>query len=244
MCPTIKTCLASAYERLRQLGVFLVVMGLVACAQTTALVKTGYERPPGDARVLLMPIDIELSTLTAGGVTEPRADWTRTARGLVADALDAYLADKDAEILAYESPDDPARSHAYNQLIKLHGVVGTHLFVYTLRPIAAPPTVQDRFDWSLGEQAVVLGDEHDAQYALFVYLRDTYATGGRKALMLGAALLGIGMTGGTQIGFASLVDLKTGHMVWFNELLKSHGDLRTPEPTKTAVAELMKDIPL
>ncbi|MDH3640379.1 MAG: hypothetical protein OES09_18225, partial [Gammaproteobacteria bacterium] len=201
------------------MGILVAAIWLVACAQAPVLVKPGYQRPPGDIRVLLMPIDIELSTLTVGGVTEPRADWTKTARGLVADALDEYLAVKDAEILVYRSPDDAARTHAHNQLVKLHGVVGTSLFWYTVAPAATPPTIKNKFDWSLGEEAVALGDEYDAQYALFVYLRDTYATGGRKALMVGAALLGVGIGGGTQIGFASLVDLQSGNMVWFNELL-------------------------
>ena len=32
------------------------------------------------------------------------------------------------------------------------------------------------------------------------------------------ALLGVGLAGGSQTGYASLVDLRTGRVVWFNNL--------------------------
>jgi hypothetical protein len=50
--------------------------------------------------------------------------------------------------------------------------------------------------------------------------------------------------GGSQIGYASVVDLKTGDIVWFNWLARPHGDLRTPaaatETVKALVADAMK----
>jgi hypothetical protein len=81
-------------------------------------------------------------------------------------------------------------------------------------------------------------------YGLFVYVRDSYTTAGRALVMLGAAILGVGITGGQQVAFASLVDLNTGNVVWFNLLQSSSGDLRTPEASRKVIEALFKDSPL
>ena len=62
-------------------------------------------------------------------------------------------------------------------------------------------------------------------------------------MQLAAAALGVGLVGGQQIGFASLVDLTTGEVVWFNHLHSTAGDLRTSEPAKKTVALLMSGLP-
>ncbi len=75
-------------------------------------------------------------------------------------------------------------------------------------------------------------------------MRDSYTTAGRALMMIGAAILGVGITGGQQVAFASLVDLNTGNIVWFNLLQSSSGDLRTPEDSRKVVKALFEDSPL
>jgi hypothetical protein len=55
------------------------------------------------------------------------------------------------------------------------------------------------------------------------------------------ALLGAGIPGGSQVGFASVVDLKTGDIVWFNRLVRTTGDLRTAEAATETVDALVGD---
>jgi hypothetical protein len=43
------------------------------------------------------------------------------------------------------------------------------------------------------------------------------------------------------VGFASLVDLETGDIVWFNRLARAHGDLRTPDAAAETVKALVSD---
>jgi hypothetical protein len=50
--------------------------------------------------------------------------------------------------------------------------------------------------------------------------------------------------GGQQVGFGSLVDLRTGDLLWFNRLINPAGDLRTPEPAMKAVDTLLVQLPL
>jgi hypothetical protein len=56
-------------------------------------------------------------------------------------------------------------------------------------------------------------------------------------------MLGIGIQGGSQAAFISLVDLRTGNIVWFNRLGSTNGDL-TDAPARDVVNNLLEGIPL
>jgi hypothetical protein len=63
-------------------------------------------------------------------------------------------------------------------------------------------------------------------------------------MVASALLFGVVPQGGMQLGFASLVDLQTGQIVWFNRLVSPAGDLRTPEAAEKAIQELLVNNPL
>jgi hypothetical protein len=48
---------------------------------------------------------------------------------------------------------------------------------------------------------------------------------------------------GIQNGYASLVDLRTGQVVWFNRLISATGDLREAVPAAATVESLMAGFP-
>jgi len=48
---------------------------------------------------------------------------------------------------------------------------------------------------------------------------------------------------GQQWGAASLVDLRTGNLVWVNQLASPVGDLRTAESARKAVRSLLGSLP-
>lgn len=192
-----------------------------------------------------MPIDIELSELTAAGVLEPKAEWTNLARAHVSAALKAELAEKNDALIAYRQPKDEKTAHLHQQLIKLHSVVGLTIIKHKLLPnkIFELPTKQDKFDWTLGRETTVFRQD-DADYGLFVYIRDSYTSAGRVALIVVAAILRVGVSGGQTSAFASLVDLRTGDVVWFNLLGSGSANLRTAETAREAMKELLTDLPL
>ena len=57
-----------------------------ALAQSRNLAP-GFESLPKGAKVAIMPTDIELFSISAGGVFEPKADWTESASKHFRDAL-------------------------------------------------------------------------------------------------------------------------------------------------------------
>jgi hypothetical protein len=128
--------------------------------------------------------------------------------------------------------------------MKLHRAVGVSIIQHKYFEPLLLPTKEDVFDWGLGPDVQMLRDEYNAHYALFIYMRDSYSSPGRVAMTVALAALGVGVQGGTQSGFASLVDLGSGEVVWFNRLLRGTGDLRTPEPAREAMAVLLKGFPL
>lgn len=226
----------------------LVCLALVAagCTQTSVLLREG-AAPGGSSgkRVLLMPPDVEVSEITAAGLPEPNAAWTDTARRNIDAALDGAMADRKAELVRYAAAagQDPY-DEAHLPAVRLHRAVGRTILLHKGIPNFALPTKKDTFDWSLGETTAVLRDDYGADYALFVYLNDSFASSGRVALIVVAAVFGVGVPGGQQVGFASLVDLRSGDVVWFNRIASGTGDIRKPDLARGAVDNLLHELPL
>jgi hypothetical protein len=225
--------------------IFASLITCGGCAPATYLLGDRCAIPPPSTNVLLIEPDIILFELTAGGLEEPRADWTETAKANVGRKLNEILQKRGDKLIPHQQPvNAPDQIHKQGQIVKLHGVVGQTVLIHKYLPLYQLPTKEGRFDWSLGEFVNSLKKDSGADYALFVYLRDSYASPGRAALIVAAAILGFGVQGGVQIGFASLVDLETGQIVWFNRLMRGAGDLRTPAAAELSVQELLTNIPL
>lgn len=195
------------------------------------------------ARVVLMPLDVELSELSATGLREPKAAWTEAARRHVTLALAEDLSARGMNLNNYRKPKGSKRQRRDDQLAKLHSQVGGTILVNHYDVNNRLATKKGRMDWTLGSTARQLGNDQKAEFALFVFLRDSYATGGRKAAVAFSAVLGTGMRGDERLGFASLVDLRTGNVVWFNALYSDRGDMRKAEPAKEVVEDLLNGFP-
>ncbi|WP_416896954.1 MAG: hypothetical protein ACMVY4_15760 [Minwuia sp.] len=225
-----------------------VVFGLLlmaACVTQGQTHADGVRFTPGETRVALMPLDVSLFQLTAGGVLEPRADWTEQAEAHVAAAVMQVNSSRGLRLIDFDdSKLAPAEQVRMGQVIKLHRVVGGEILIQQRVPALRPPSKEGTFDWSIGPHARAVKAQTGADYGLFVYLKDSYSTGGRVALnIVTAVLFGTTVGGGQQIGYASLVNLETGQIVWFGSLARGAGDLRTPESAQEAVDSLFTTLP-
>lgn len=228
-------------ERLLAVGLAVLLTGCAAAAvqrQATDLRREAGKTPT----IVVMPLDVELAQLTAGGVPEPHAEWTEAALKHMRSALEAEARSYKVKLTDY-SPDRGSVEDRQTSLdlVKLHRAVGGSVLVHQYIPERALPSKDGKFDWSLGPSVAAISRSHEADYALFLYVRDSYATAGRVAVMVVAALMGAGVPGGAQVGFASVVDLKTGNIVWFNRLVRPQGDLRTPDAAAETVKALISD---
>jgi hypothetical protein len=224
--------------------VMLIALAAAGCVNNTFSTSENIRRYSTDTRVLLMPVDVTLAELSAGGVLEPNAQWTASAESHVNSSLKEFMKTRDAKLVAYNPPaagDEDVKLH--QQIIKLHAAVGHSIRLHQFVTPVQLPTKKDSFEWSLGDDLRALKKSSNADYGLFVHIQDSYASGGRVGVIVMAALFGVAVQGGVQIGFASLVDLNTGQIVWFNRLQRSAGDLRKFKPAKETVETLMTDFP-
>jgi hypothetical protein len=223
----------------------LAVLAASGCTSVKNQAAADFTPPRGSYKLVVMRPDISVSVLTAGGTVEPREDWTNTAREQVLNALQKQqLAHGASTRIAIKREDAGGSPEQVLELERLHEVVGQSIRIHKFTAYGALPTKKDRFDWTLGELAVQYGASSGYDYALFLFARDSFSSGGRQALqvagflgcMVGVCLL---PAGGTQAGFVSLVDLKTGNVVWFNHLISEVGDIRTPEGASKIVDQLL-----
>jgi hypothetical protein len=225
-----------------RLAALVAALALGACATQLDQNIASFKRTKPQPRILLMPLDVELVELSAAGLPEPKADWTEAARTHLDSTLREFKSTRGLTTVDYAAeqvPEDIRDEH--EQLVKVHGAVGRTILIS--RFLQLYPTKQGRFDWTLGPVARTLKEKYDADYAMFVYVRDSYSSAGRVAVIIVAAALGVAVPGGAQIGFASLVDLDTGDIVWFNRLARGVGDLRIAPAARETVEVLLKDLP-
>ncbi|MEW6687464.1 MAG: hypothetical protein AB1452_00100 [Pseudomonadota bacterium] len=215
------------------------LVALVLCAPAAAQQKAnrapGFDKLAPGARVAIMPADIELFEVSGGGIVEPRAEWTAAAQQHVRNA---YRLRKEKLGLKVTELEDDA-SEPVLELNRLHnavaGAIASHHF-----GLMGLPTKEDKLDWSLGPGVSYVREKTGADYAIFTFIRDSYLSEERKAAMVIGALFGVGIAGGQiQFAFVSLVDLKSGQVVWANRVLRATGDLRTAEPAQETVDAML-----
>lgn len=199
----------------------------------------GFTARPAGSKLLIVPADMELFSVSAGGVQEPKADWTEAAQRNFRAALLARREQLGAN--AVELPE--AELDEFAELHALQHAVAEAVSIHHTGLGQKLPTKNERLDWSLGEAVKPLKAKTGADYALFTWIRDSYASNERKATMIALALLGAFSTGGSQTGYASLVDLNTGRVVWFNDLQRMSGDLREQSAAVETVETLFKGFP-
>jgi hypothetical protein len=241
---------------MRKSGIALALLAGVAasgCVQSRQYADVQFAPPQGDYRLLVMRPDVTVNSLTTGGMSEPRAEWTEQARNHIINALRTEQADRGGRVLVMarrnELPNISAEEIA--ELERLHYAVGNSIALHKYSGAALPTKRGKGLEYTLGADAVSLGRRSGYDYALFLYAQDNIASTGRVALqVLGVAGCFIGFCapsgGSNQFAYASLVDLRTGEVVWFNVLQTGSqlpgvkfGDIRTPEGAAQMVERLV-----
>ena len=214
-----------------------------ASAQTPNLAP-GFTALPKGAKVVVMPADIEIYSISAGGVPEPRADWTESAQrnfktivarkqGTLGLTL-TQLAEKDADDFA--------------EISALHTAIARAIAVHHFGPTSLNlPTKDGKLDWSLGDSTQALKKATGADYAVFSWVRDSHVSAERQAAMVAIAVLTLGRAvprGGRQTAYASLVELDTGRILWFNRFSRESGNMKDEETAEETVDTLLKAFPV
>jgi hypothetical protein len=229
-------------------------ISLSACVQTKQYADVEFTPPQGNYKLLVMRPDVTVGSVTTGGMVEPRADWTEAARANLIVALKAQQGERGGNVLVMDRRDSlpGIEPETIAELERLHYAVGQSIALHRYNGRYLPTKRGKGLDWTLGADAVTLGQRTGMDYALFLYAEDSFASTGRVALqVLGVAGCLVGFCapnigGGGQFAYASLVDLRTGEVVWFNVLQTgtqvagiNMGDIRKPEGAAQMVERLL-----
>ena len=220
------------------LAATIILSGCVSTASTVKQIDQ-LESVGDSPKIVLMPPDIKYYLLTAAGVPQPHEEWTTAARENFSTAVVEHARSIGSDLDAVNPRD---LSQVEMEYEALHASVGSTLIDHHFGMFKLPAK-EGAFDWSLGPGIASIGDDYDADYALFVFYRDYQASGGRVAFSILAAVAGVGIPMGAEQGFASLVDLKSGDVVWFNMVNVGKGELRKKESAAQTVAALFKNMP-
>jgi hypothetical protein len=213
--------------------------------------------------VLLMPPDIELDEHGLTGSTA-RVDWAAEARQNVEAIVRDILGRRGNTVnvfLATDAQSSAAQDSAMTQQRALVRELADRPFYPGSRRFVIGAT-----RWSIGPAARDLRQGSDARYALFLGLRDRYSSTGRVVgqvalgvlfvaafVMLGVPLrppdllsqtmAGAGSGCPEQTGYASLIDLDTGDVVWLNRVSAGCSDLRDKDDLKRTLELLLSGFP-
>jgi hypothetical protein len=235
--------------RFLALSCLIAVVSTSASSQEKTGVKPGFELRPGSARILLMQPVIRVGEQSTGGMFEPNADWTMEARQNILTALKAKQVQLGNEIIPYDEgvAGDGGIAVQYE---KLFGSLASSVVEYQFFAGNRLPTKKRKntFDWGLGPGIKSIPKLEGADYALFIWTMDQYGSTGRKLLQAAGFLASafgvpVGVTSGVHKGYAGLVDLKTGDLVWLNADLAMGGDVRAPDGAEKRVQQLLEGFP-
>ena len=226
---------------------------LAGCVSTRQFADLQFTPPQGDYKLLVLRPDVSVASLTMGGVLEQRADWTEAARSAIVTALRTQQGARGGQLVIADRRTNVPGADAATvaDLERLNAAVDQAIAEHKYSGNTLPTKRRMGLDYTLGHDAIDFGRKTGFDYMLFLHAEDQVASGGRVAMqVLGIAGCFIGFcapSGGSgQLAYASLVNLHSGEVVWFNVLQTGsqlpgmgYGDLRTQAGADQMVERLL-----
>jgi hypothetical protein len=179
-------------------------------------------------KAVLLPPQVFVFELSAGGVPTRMADWETTARANLTAAATRLAHDSGLFELVPTPPLAPTDLDQLDAHIGLYDRVAQSVFVYGRGEQSAWAHKKSEFDYTVGPGLAFLREQTGADAALIVLGSDFISSGGRKAAFAAGLLLGIVMPLGQSFMTAGVVDLKTGDVQWMGFDSSSSMDSRNP----------------
>jgi hypothetical protein len=197
-------------------------------------------------KVLVLPVDVTVYQLSAAG-PEAIPEWTTAARTNLSEGLGIVMANHaglDYTALPEMSAEERQVLDDYVAVAKLVNLQGQALKARDWE------TRRAEFDRHLGDGLAFLRQRTGADYAVLVHGAQVEQSGGLIATQLLAAAAGIVLVagGGTHVS-ATVLDLSSGDVKWFNTAngAEIFGvgtlDMRKPESTAKVLEKLFEPYP-
>lgn len=236
----------SIHQIYRLLSVLGFVLFLAGC-QSAPVHKVHYrllEAEPAmlaKGRAVLLPLDIEVSEMSASGITEVVPVWSETGKANFRRALEnrggKFLNDLELVAMPPLMPEERAQ---LEQHIALNAtVVGSAIGTTSAHAGAAWSHKSERFDYGIGQGLAFLAEKSGADKAIVLSGEDVHSSGGRKAAFVVFAALGVGIPMGHAVTVANIIDLRSGDILWMDHHVSATG---TSYLDPVHVAEILEDL--
>jgi hypothetical protein len=193
----------------------------------------------------LLPPDVKVFELSAGGVSELRDDWCEAGRKNVVDALKKSCRAKGIDVRDAALGKDIEEE--LEEIQALYEAISVSIGLHVYGQFVFPDKVRN-FDYSLGPIDTIL-QRLGADYLMFVFALDEVTTAGRKALSVAASVIGamagvyIVPQGGLTMVSVALVDA-SGAILWFNvKGGRGNYDLRDCDSAASIVSAVLGELP-
>src|SRR5512139_3183229 len=232
----------------RILGVAMLITGSVMAtpalaamsAVNPALTQNLEARPK---KVVLLPPQVFVYELSAGGVPSRMTDWEATARDNLIAAASRLARDSGLFEVMPTPQLGPAELDQLDAHIGLYDRVAQSVFVYGRGEQSAWAHKKYEFDYTVGPGLAFLREQTGADAALIVLGSDFISSGERKAAFVVGLLLGVALPLGQSFVTAGLVDLKTGDVQWMSFDTSASMDTRDPADVDDLMRALYQTYP-
>lgn len=218
-------------------------------AQEKSATRQGFElAPQSGKKILVFRPSVTVGSQSTGGLFEHNGEWTEQAKSNLQAALSKLQLQLGNTVVAapeaYGSDALALQEHMALFGAVSQAVIEYQFFVGNRLPTKKRDNKNEVFEWSLGPGVANLPGAADADYGLFLFTKDAYGSTGRKVLQVLALLgPGIAVKSGEHAGYAGLVDLKTGDLLWLNADGAMGGDVREAEGSEKRMRQLLEDFP-
>lgn len=236
--------------------------GFVASLLLFALITTGCATTPNSKlhyslkedpgsrtleQVVLLPVDIDVYEMSAGGVKEEVPEWSRSAESNIRNAL-VISKDASGSCCVTRQVDSSSltaeEQTTLTEHLALFNTVAANALWASLPVNTDWHFKTEHFDYTLGDGLSFLKTKYDLDAGLILLGEDVVSTTGRKTAAFMGAMLGVAIPLGHSVLIVGLVDFETGDLLWMNhEISTGDADLRDPESCKDMAGRLMKDYP-
>jgi len=193
-------------------------------------------------KVVLLPPQVFVYELSAGGVPTRMADWEATARDNLIAAATRLSHEAGFELLPAPVL-DPQLADQLEAHIGLYERVAQSVFVYGRGDMDAWAHKKNEFDYTVGPGLAFLRQQTGADAALIVLGSDYISSGGRRAAFVAGLLLGVVMPLGQSFITAGIVDLTSGDVLWMSFDSSASLDSRTPADVDGLMHDLYQTWP-
>jgi hypothetical protein len=229
------------YRKLLALGILSIVASSAFAQYRHVSIQNKTRALP--QKVIVLPADVLVQELSAGGMLEKVPDWTKQSSENLTKALIEIGKTSDK----FTVLDVPALAEEEQE--KLDQAIGAFMTVgvtaHNMLQFGGSAWEHKRkeFDYTLGSGLAFLKEKTGADAAILVAGDDVVSSGGRKAAVVFAAVLGIGLPTGRSIAVTSMVDLETGNLLWMHYDQSMSKDLKDYPSAKEMVTTILGGYP-